>query len=91
MRVSVEGDKLTMVERATGRDLGTYQLVPAGDAAESRGAQALATCADVRSAPATATRTVRCAAYSPVTMHSAQHTAQTGRMASLGRIERPRR
>ena len=31
------GDKLTMVERATGRDLGTYQRVPAGDAAESTG------------------------------------------------------
>lgn len=55
MRVSVEGDKLTMVERATGRDLGTYQRVPAGDAAESTGAQALATCAEVRNAPATAT------------------------------------
>lgn len=55
MRVAVDGDQLSMVERATGRDVGTYQRVAAGDPAEATGAQALATCADVRSAPATAT------------------------------------
>ena len=56
VRVRLVGTTLTLTERATGANIGEYQAVdPADVDAVAAGQAALATCGEVRAAPATAT------------------------------------